>query len=193
MARAMKFSSSKGFTLIEVMFAMAILAIGILGVISLQGIAIKGNMSAKDVMVATTLAHNGIDYFHSIKWQAPNGTANLELADTSPVVSPGGSGNPAVFPNGYVAAPGNPFSSSGIPSDGPPAANPVGEGDFRYFVGWRIDDDPTNTATKGNCIVPLVTGDADPSCSKAITVRVQWLEGNLVRNIEVHTIKTSGY
>ena len=49
--------SSKGFTLIEVLIAMAIFSIGILGVAQMQIMAIKGNATARmltDTVVQAT-------------------------------------------------------------------------------------------------------------------------------------------
>jgi prepilin-type N-terminal cleavage/methylation domain-containing protein len=183
----------KAFTLVEVMFAMAILAIGILGVIMLQGVAIQGNMSAKDVAVATMLANDTIDRLLGSSWAAPVGVGNAILADTSTIASSGSTSNPATFPNGFRRDPGNPYDSSCTPTEGSPVANPISEGDHKYFVAWRIDDDPNNAVLKANCLLPLQTGDSDPSCSKAINVRVQWLDRGLVRHIDVDTIKTSGF
>ena len=44
-----------GFTLIEVMIAMTVLLIGILGTMSMQYYAISGNSSSRELRIATTL------------------------------------------------------------------------------------------------------------------------------------------
>ena len=49
-------TGNSGFTLIEVLFAMAIFAIGILALTSLQAVYIGGNSSARMQTEATTLA-----------------------------------------------------------------------------------------------------------------------------------------
>ena len=61
-------SGKKGFTMIEVMIALVILAVGLLGVASLQVSAIKGNNLSDNITSALTLAEDkmeellGLDY-----------------------------------------------------------------------------------------------------------------------------------
>ena len=52
----MRNSNCRGFSLIEVMVALAILSFGLLGVAAMQGVAIQGNAFAKDITVATSAA-----------------------------------------------------------------------------------------------------------------------------------------
>jgi len=51
----------KGFTLIEVLFAIAILAFGLLAISSMQGAAIRGNLMAIDRTEAVTWAQNQME------------------------------------------------------------------------------------------------------------------------------------
>jgi type IV pilus assembly protein PilV len=50
----------KGFSLVELLVAITILAFGILGLIGMQVAAITGNSSANQMTVATTLAQDQI-------------------------------------------------------------------------------------------------------------------------------------
>ncbi len=68
-------SDKSGFSLIEVMIAICILAFGILAVASLQVSAIRGNSSANRVTAATTLAEQ--------RMEALKSTGFLSLANTS--------------------------------------------------------------------------------------------------------------
>lgn len=49
----MKRRSSEGFTLIEVMMAMAVMVIGALGILSMQQAATRGNMTARQLSTAS--------------------------------------------------------------------------------------------------------------------------------------------
>jgi type IV pilus assembly protein PilV len=50
-----------GFTLLEVMIALVVLAIGLLGLASLQIMAIKGNSYGQQMTVASTLAQSQLE------------------------------------------------------------------------------------------------------------------------------------
>lgn len=56
-----KMRNENGFTLIEVMVAMTVLLIGILGVMAMQYYAITGNASSRDLRVATSLTTELLD------------------------------------------------------------------------------------------------------------------------------------
>jgi len=56
-----KAGNHDGFTIIEVVIAMAIFAIGILAVASLQVATINGNSSARKITEAVTLAENRLE------------------------------------------------------------------------------------------------------------------------------------
>ncbi len=51
----------KGFTLIEVMIAMTVMLIGVLGVMGMQYFAVAGNASSRELRVATTLNTEYLD------------------------------------------------------------------------------------------------------------------------------------
>jgi len=51
----------KGFTLIEVMIAMVVLLVGILGVMSMQYYSVSGNASSREMRIATGLSQQLIE------------------------------------------------------------------------------------------------------------------------------------
>lgn len=59
---------NSGFTLIEVILAIAIIAIGMFAVMSLVTIVIKGNTQSKRVTTATTMAQDKMEYFKGISY-----------------------------------------------------------------------------------------------------------------------------
>ena len=56
-----KRNQEQGFTLIEILFAVAVLAFGLLAVSSLQGSAIRGNLMALDRTEAVAWAQNQME------------------------------------------------------------------------------------------------------------------------------------
>ena len=56
-----KFNQNKGFTLVEIMVAISILAIALLGLASVTVMVIKGNTFSKTMTAATTLANDKME------------------------------------------------------------------------------------------------------------------------------------
>lgn len=61
-------SSNAGFTLIEVLAALSILAVGLLGLALLQITAIKGNANAASNTIATEVAQDKLESFRQKPW-----------------------------------------------------------------------------------------------------------------------------
>jgi type IV pilus modification protein PilV len=64
----MKKSNQKGFSLIEILIAITVFAIGILAVAGMQITAIKGNSFANDLTKATTLAQDRMEKLISLPY-----------------------------------------------------------------------------------------------------------------------------
>jgi len=89
--RVRNLRKEKGFTLIEVLFAIVILAFGLLAVASMQSGAIQGNSVAYRVTEAATLAQDRMEGLLALQYTDPLLDAETNLPDPSP---------PA--PTGYV-------------------------------------------------------------------------------------------
>ncbi|THB81797.1 MAG: prepilin-type N-terminal cleavage/methylation domain-containing protein [Desulfobacteraceae bacterium] len=72
----MKRNRSKGFTLLELLIALAIFAIGILGMVKMQIAATKGNSSARTVTEATTVGQDLLERLILLPY------THADLADT---------------------------------------------------------------------------------------------------------------
>jgi type IV pilus assembly protein PilV len=117
---------ARGFTLLEAVIAVAILAFGILAVASMQLSSIRGNAFAGDVTEATTWAHDELEKLSALPWDDPQ----LQDSDGDGAAGLGDTG----FDN-------NPDTAADADQ------NPVVRG--RYTLFWNIaDDDPVpNTKT----------------------------------------------
>jgi len=63
------FSNEAGFTLIEVIVALAILTIGVLAVNAMQTTAVKGNMTASDITIASTWAADKVEQIFGMDYE----------------------------------------------------------------------------------------------------------------------------
>jgi type IV pilus assembly protein PilV len=61
-------AGEEGFSLIEVLVSLAILAVGLLGLALLQVTAVKGNATASKSTVATGLAQDKLEWFRNSGW-----------------------------------------------------------------------------------------------------------------------------
>ncbi len=74
----MNLLKEKGFTLVELLIGILILAIGLLALAHMQVAALNGNFSANCMTVATVLAQDQIERLKTLPFTAP------ELVDTDP-------------------------------------------------------------------------------------------------------------
>jgi type IV pilus assembly protein PilV len=95
----MKKSNENGFSLIEILIAITVFAIGILAVGKMQITAIKGNSFANDLTKASTLAQDrmerliGLSYFDPLN-NDTNGNGKAGLDDTDAAADHNDPNNP---------------------------------------------------------------------------------------------------
>jgi type IV pilus assembly protein PilV len=82
MHRQIKITSNYGFSLMEVLIAMLVLAVGLLGVAALQANALKTNQSAYLRTQATFLAYDMIDRLRANRAAALAGEYELNMSQT---------------------------------------------------------------------------------------------------------------
>lgn len=140
------FRGNRGFTLLEVLIALAILSVGLLALAQMQIAAINGNLSASKMTIATTLAQDKIEELKGLDYD------DAQLADTNP------------FNNDNMTDPSLP---SFHPPDHEDSNNPIDEsggitGLRRYTRIWNIAD---NTPTSGvkTVVVIVFWGDINPA------------------------------
>jgi prepilin-type N-terminal cleavage/methylation domain-containing protein len=93
MARA---SRNGGYTVVEVMMALAVLAIGSTGVIAMQQTALLGNTNARNLATATAVATTWAERLRTdgMQWTNTNGISNLgatrwlSAASAAPALGP---------------------------------------------------------------------------------------------------------
>lgn len=84
----MSLNRNNGFTLIEVMVAVIVLAIGLLGFAHLQITSLKNNQSAQSRTIATVMAADILDKMRANQTAAQAGSYALAI-DANPPTDPG--------------------------------------------------------------------------------------------------------
>lgn len=61
--KAHKLTTAKGFTLVELMIAIVLFSVALLGIASLASVVINGNNISKQITTSTTLAQQKVEYY----------------------------------------------------------------------------------------------------------------------------------
>ena len=131
-----------GFSLIEVLIALIILAVGLLAVAQLQVAAIRGLAYSRHLSAATQLAHMQVEWLRSLPYDDTAPTKAPSLASGDSVYD---YGNKSVFyddsaANDFVSLGDGTFSSWHLHADNP--VNELGNpwnGGQEYFIRWRLE------------------------------------------------------
>lgn len=166
--------TSHGFTMLEVLISIVIIAFGLLGVAGLQAFALKNNHSASLRLTATTLAADMIDRMRvnhegvsQLAYHSPN-RADYNTANPGCLV-PAGACSPAqlaqhdrfewqtriaaAMPNGagivcLDTSPNDGVSADAPGCEGPGAGLPGGDATWVIKIWWTDDRGPgASTAT----------------------------------------------
>ena len=148
MALAKFNSSSRGFSLIEVLISMGLLTVVSLGVAQLFGLATHANYLAKGQTTTTVLAEQKIEELRSMMWGFDSDGMGLPLSDTTT--------NLTVYPHTSTGTGLNPTPAGSLEANTPGCVdyldangawvgtglNPPGNA--VYIRRWAIQPLPTN-------------------------------------------------
>ncbi len=82
-------NTGNGFTLVEVMIAMVVLLVGMIGVMSMQYFSVRGNAASRELRIATNMGQEALEYMKSTPY------TNLVNNTDAPVTGVSISGNVA--------------------------------------------------------------------------------------------------
>lgn len=96
-----QFTDHRGFTLIEVLIAIVIMAIGILSVITMQLTSIKGNLTANNISVASGWAADRIEQIYNMEYDDTDLSDDDGNAATGLSTTGASADGTAVSPDGF--------------------------------------------------------------------------------------------
>ena len=108
-ASAGRVGRTGGFTLVEVMAAILVFGVGLLGIVALHIVARKGNTSAQNLTAATSIAEHWMERLDTESTMWNSGPGDL-TSTAAPMMSALGAGVSTVGSStGWVAPPENPL------------------------------------------------------------------------------------
>lgn len=183
--------NDKAFTLIELVIALLVFLIGVLGVLQLLALSINLNQRNKDIAICTSLAQAKADELLQLTFTKGTTTdTNLErggIIPTTPYISPLASPNPV--PVGgfseFYRLDGTLIMKASVTKG---AAQTIPTGRY-YIVQWQICDacldNPPTACTAGT---PVCTGGVDENRLKKITVTVTAMNPLLRNSLPTSTV-----
>lgn len=133
----------RGLTLVEILIALLILSIGLLGLAGLQTTSLKFNTSAYYRTQATQLAYDFADRMRANRQAALDGGYTIALEDPPPAC--GAAVGDGTVVQDDIAAWRNALACRVPQSTGSVVPTVVGENEFTITVQWTdgVNDDPT--------------------------------------------------
>jgi prepilin-type N-terminal cleavage/methylation domain-containing protein len=179
-ARGMgKKSAARGFSLVELMIAMGVLAVGLLGGIAFIAVATANNGRSRLNTTAATLAESTMERIMAIPQKSMGADALTTLTDCSGHsftmnTAPGGS--PLISSGGLAGSVD--YSQPAVTEYSMPyAACPSGTG-ITYDIRWRIDPGPTPATQLVTVSVRSLTGPAAPAAQLVRPFTLNHLRGD---------------
>jgi prepilin-type N-terminal cleavage/methylation domain-containing protein len=186
-----EFDSTKteaGFTLVEVLIAMLIVAFLALGVAGLFGIGIRSVHAARNQTSTSVLAAQKMEQLRALTWGFDDSGQSLPVSDTTtnlsvvPPTSNGAGLNPSppdtlnVNTPGYVDYLGSRGQWVGTGANPPPAAV--------YIRRWSIEPLPTNPNGTIVLQVLVTTVRRESGFAQAPTVRRRFADDALIASVK---------
>jgi prepilin-type N-terminal cleavage/methylation domain-containing protein len=174
-----KRARARGFSLIELMIAMSVLAVGLLGGIVVIGMATANNGRSKLHTTAVTLAESTMERIVAIPQKATGAAAWTSITDCA-----GNIFNVQTAPGGSALISSGAFSGT-IDFSQPPQANysmayvmcSSGAG-VAYDVRWRIDPGPTPSTQVVTVSAKPITASGPPAAQLTLPFTLRQLRGD---------------
>jgi len=132
-----------GFSLIEILIAIAVLSIGMLSIAAMQVSAIRGNAKSGNLTQRTTAASNHLEYLLNL----PFDDSNLDAGNHDP-------------------------ENDGIDNDGDGTTDEADDdGELLYTVTWNITDDSSSQKTISLTIAGTSYGSSTTITMNTVRIR----------------------
>lgn len=171
--------SARGFSLIELMIAMTVLVIGVLGSMGIIFVASASNGRSKLNTTAATLAESTMERIVAIPQSASGPAATTAITDCAGntfVVDTDPGGSPVISAGAFATVD---FNQDAVPNYSMRyTVCPAGSG-VAYDVRWRIDPGPTPATQLVTVSAKALAGNVSPSAVFSRPVTLHAYRGNL--------------
>ena len=156
--------NQKGFTLVEVMFALVYLSVGLLAIAAMQNIALSRNNDAKRMSIATSLA---VEMTERVRFNSPNNSTAPYPYNFSVSCSPACTGGTA-----------------------PTTTDVTALGDYNQWRAHLAATDPAGAALLPSATGTVTSAALGPAAlgQVLVTVTVSWTAGIRTPTITFNTV-----
>lgn len=174
-----------GFTLVEVLIAMLILLVGLLGIASMQIMAMKGNQHARESTEKTVTANSFMEWLVGLPFDSDNLRVDDDALDPDvAVVRHSATPVPGASPT--MEAEFDDGSTDALDTAPPDNLIPQGGANDIERVNWTVEVASWEDAAAGGTVGSYDLGE---ETSKRITVTVVWESGN--KSATISNIKSN--
>jgi prepilin-type N-terminal cleavage/methylation domain-containing protein len=160
--------SSRGFSLVELMIAMVVLAVGLLAAAGLIGAAMAGNVAPKLGSTSATLAESTMERILAVPPDATGTAALTTLTDCA--------GNNFIV-NTLVGGSPLDFKQPALPGYAMQYVTCAAGQNMTYDVRWMIEPGPTPSTQLITVSARVLPGNAAPPGASAPTMTLRTLRG----------------
>lgn len=167
--RAHSASRSGGFSLVEALTSLALLAISMMGIVSMQSAALRASVNNQNLLLAEQVGEWAIEWVRTL--------TDEELSSASDMF-------PTVGANSVTGLDSD-FQFTGLPSSATPTG--MGTPDYTRYVGYRLRSaqDPNKEQMEHLFVIRLMVEEDYRSTLSRCAATVYWVQDSSLQSLDI--------